>query len=174
LALGAARHRSAPPRRAVRRQTLGQALLRKATIQWSAPWIGISLNSVWVPERPTPVGRAAGGPQTNGKAERFIKTILDEWAHGQPYTTNEERQAALPVFVEFYNRGRPHTALGGAVTLRCCQQRLWGSQLDQLRLGTEMPLDSVNRLAQFSARGLLPPLRPSPLRRPSCSARLAV
>jgi len=123
---------------------------------------------------PTPVGRAAGGPQTNGKAERFIKTLLDEWAYDQPYTTNEERQAALPVFVEFYNRGRPHTALGGAVILRCCQQRLWGSQLDQLRLGTEMPLDSVNRLAQFSARGLLPPLRPSPLRRPSCSARLAV
>jgi transposase InsO family protein len=52
-------------------------------------------------------------PQTNGKAERFIKTLLDEWAYGRPYTTNEERQAALPVFVAFYNRGRPHTALGG-------------------------------------------------------------
>lgn len=52
-------------------------------------------------------------PQTNGKAERFIKTLLDEWAYGRPYTTNEERDAALPVFVAFYNRGRPHTALGG-------------------------------------------------------------
>ena len=52
-------------------------------------------------------------PQTNGKAERFIKTLLDEWAYGRPYTTNEERQAALPIFVAFYNRGRPHTALGG-------------------------------------------------------------
>jgi transposase InsO family protein len=52
-------------------------------------------------------------PQTNGKAERFIKTLLDEWAYGRPYMTNEEREAALPVFVDFYNRGRPHTALGG-------------------------------------------------------------
>lgn len=52
-------------------------------------------------------------PQTNGKAERFIKTLLHEWAYGRPYTTNRERQAALPVFVDFYNRRRPHTALGG-------------------------------------------------------------
>jgi transposase InsO family protein len=52
-------------------------------------------------------------PQTNGKAERFIKTLLDEWAYGRPYARNLERQAALPVFVAFYNRGRPHTALGG-------------------------------------------------------------
>jgi transposase InsO family protein len=52
-------------------------------------------------------------PQTNGKAERVIQTLLREWAHGQPYTTNRERQAALPVFVEFYDRRRPHTALGG-------------------------------------------------------------
>jgi transposase InsO family protein len=52
-------------------------------------------------------------PQTNGKAERVIQTLLREWAYGRPYTTNPERQAALPVFVDFYNRRRPHTALGG-------------------------------------------------------------
>ena len=52
-------------------------------------------------------------PQTNGKAERVIQTLLREWAYGRPYTTNGERQTALPVFVEFYNRQRPHTALGG-------------------------------------------------------------
>ena len=52
-------------------------------------------------------------PQTNGKAERVIQTLLREWAYGRPYTTNQERQQALPVFVEFYNRRRPHTALGG-------------------------------------------------------------
>ena len=52
-------------------------------------------------------------PQTNGKAERFIKTLLAEWAYGQPYTTNRDRSAALPQFVDFYNRGRPHTAIGG-------------------------------------------------------------
>lgn len=52
-------------------------------------------------------------PQTNGKAERVIQTLLREWAYGRPYTTNRERAEALPVFVDFYNRRRPHTALGG-------------------------------------------------------------
>jgi transposase InsO family protein len=52
-------------------------------------------------------------PQTNGKAERVIQTLLNEWAYARPYTTNREREEALPVFVDFYNRGRPHTALGG-------------------------------------------------------------
>ena len=52
-------------------------------------------------------------PQTNGKAERVIQTLLHEWAYGRPYTTNQERADALPLFVDFYNRQRPHTALGG-------------------------------------------------------------
>ena len=52
-------------------------------------------------------------PQTNGKAERFIQTLINEWAYARPYGSNAERLAALPVFVDFYNRTRPHTALGG-------------------------------------------------------------
>jgi len=52
-------------------------------------------------------------PQTNGKAERFIQTLINEWAYAQPYRSNEERSVALPEFVDFYNRARPHTALGG-------------------------------------------------------------
>lgn len=52
-------------------------------------------------------------PQTNGKAERLIQTLLREWAYGRAYRSNDERAAALPVFVDFYNRARPHTALGG-------------------------------------------------------------
>ena len=52
-------------------------------------------------------------PQTNGKAERLIQTLLNEWAYGRAYATNRERADALPVFVDFYNRRRPHTALGG-------------------------------------------------------------
>ena len=52
-------------------------------------------------------------PQTNGKAERFIQTLLAEWAYATPYRSNDERLAALPVFVDFYNRRRPHTAIGG-------------------------------------------------------------
>jgi transposase InsO family protein len=52
-------------------------------------------------------------PQTNGKAERVIQTLLREWAYGRAYETNREREEALPVFVDFYNRRRPHLALGG-------------------------------------------------------------
>lgn len=52
-------------------------------------------------------------PQTNGKAERLIQTLLNEWAYARPYTSNQDRSAALPEFVDFYNRVRPHTAIGG-------------------------------------------------------------
>jgi len=52
-------------------------------------------------------------PQTNGKAERFIGTLVREWAYARTYTTNAARLAALPAFVDFYNHRRPHTALGG-------------------------------------------------------------
>jgi transposase InsO family protein len=52
-------------------------------------------------------------PQTNGKAERFIKTMLGEWAYAQPYRSNEERLAALAGWVDFYNSERTHTALAG-------------------------------------------------------------
>jgi transposase InsO family protein len=52
-------------------------------------------------------------PQTNGKAERFIGTLVREWAYARPYRSNAERLEALPAFVDFYNRRRPHTALGG-------------------------------------------------------------
>jgi transposase InsO family protein len=52
-------------------------------------------------------------PQTNGKAERFIGTLVREWAYARPYSSNAERLATLPSFVDFYNRRRPHTALGG-------------------------------------------------------------
>ena len=52
-------------------------------------------------------------PQTNGKAERFIKTLLSEWAYGRLYRTNDERLAALPKWVAYYNAERTHTALGG-------------------------------------------------------------
>ena len=52
-------------------------------------------------------------PQTNGKAERFNRTMLDEWAYAKLYRSNEARIAALARWVETYNRRRPHTALGG-------------------------------------------------------------
>jgi transposase InsO family protein len=52
-------------------------------------------------------------PQTNGKAERFIQSMLREWAYMRLYTSNGARLRALPTWVAFYNRRRPHTALGG-------------------------------------------------------------
>jgi transposase InsO family protein len=51
-------------------------------------------------------------PQTNGKAERFIKTLQAEWAYRRPYASNQERLDALPGFVDDYNYARPHTAIG--------------------------------------------------------------
>jgi transposase InsO family protein len=52
-------------------------------------------------------------PQTNGKAERFIRTLLSEWAYARPFQDTAARAAALPAFVDFYNRRRPHWSLGG-------------------------------------------------------------
>ena len=52
-------------------------------------------------------------PQTNGKAERFIKTMLEEWAYARLYRNNTSRRTALPRWVAFYNRRRSHTALNG-------------------------------------------------------------
>lgn len=51
-------------------------------------------------------------PQTNGKAERFIRTALKEWAYAHTYTHSEKRTANLPVWTHRYNFVRPHTALG--------------------------------------------------------------
>jgi transposase InsO family protein len=50
-------------------------------------------------------------PQTNGKAERFIRTMLGGWAYGAIYRDSAERTAALAGWLDFYNRRRPHGAL---------------------------------------------------------------
>ncbi|MEV7845250.1 IS481 family transposase [Streptomyces cyaneofuscatus] len=52
-------------------------------------------------------------PQTNGKVERFNRTLADEWAYQRPYTSNTERTAALADFLHTYNHHRCHTALDG-------------------------------------------------------------
>jgi transposase InsO family protein len=52
-------------------------------------------------------------PQTNGKAERFIRTLLGEWAYARPFVTTAERSASLPAYLDFYNRARPHWSLAG-------------------------------------------------------------
>ena len=50
-------------------------------------------------------------PQTNGKAERFIRTLLAGWAYGAIYRDSRQRTAALSGWLDFYNRRRPHGAL---------------------------------------------------------------
>jgi transposase InsO family protein len=50
-------------------------------------------------------------PQTNGKAERFIRTMLGGWAYGAIYATSEERRLALVGWLDYYNRRRPHGSL---------------------------------------------------------------
>jgi transposase InsO family protein len=52
-------------------------------------------------------------PQTNGKVERFNRTMLDEWAYLRLYRSNAARLRVLAGWVESYNQRRPHTALGG-------------------------------------------------------------
>ena len=52
-------------------------------------------------------------PRTNGKAERFIQTMLREWAYTRPYRTSNQRTKRLVPWLRYYNRQRPHSALRG-------------------------------------------------------------
>jgi transposase InsO family protein len=63
-------------------------------------------------------------PQTNGKAERFIKTLLAEWAYVIAYQTSEERNRWLPRYLVIYNGHRCHMALGGLSPQQCLQRLL--------------------------------------------------
>jgi len=51
-------------------------------------------------------------PRTNGKAERFIQTLINEWAYARVYGTSAERTAQLPSWLSHYNFRRPHGSLG--------------------------------------------------------------
>jgi transposase InsO family protein len=52
-------------------------------------------------------------PQTNGKAERFNRTLSTEWAYARLYDSDEARAASYPDWLHFYNQHRPHTGIGG-------------------------------------------------------------
>lgn len=51
-------------------------------------------------------------PETNGKAERFIQTLLRSWAYARSYRTSNQRTRALPKWLAHYNDERPHRSLG--------------------------------------------------------------
>ena len=60
-------------------------------------------------------------PQTNGKVERFNRTLAQEWAYTKAWSSNDERKAALDAFLDRYNYHRPHTALGGKPPISRCR-----------------------------------------------------
>lgn len=51
-------------------------------------------------------------PRWNGKVERFIRTLDDEWADGRVWPNSTQRDRGLPSWLRYYNRRRPHTSLG--------------------------------------------------------------
>lgn len=51
-------------------------------------------------------------PRWNGKVERFIQTLDDEWAHGRVWPSSTRRDRALTSWLRYYNRRRPHTSIG--------------------------------------------------------------
>jgi len=57
-------------------------------------------------------------PQTNGKAERVIQTLLRKWAYAIPYANSAQRRAALTPWLRFYNEERPHASLSHQTPLR--------------------------------------------------------
>lgn len=60
-------------------------------------------------------------PQTNGKAERVIRTIMEEWFRKNEFTSREERRRSLQEYVYYYNNNRPHTALKGLTPCQVIQ-----------------------------------------------------
>ena len=54
-------------------------------------------------------------PQTNGKVERFNRTLAAEWAYAKTYSSDEDRQADYPAWIHHYNHHRPHTGIEGLV-----------------------------------------------------------
>ena len=66
-------------------------------------------------------------PQTNGKAERFIRTLVEEWAYARFYPSNQARLQALSDWIDFYNARRPHTGLQGKAPLAVAVNNVRGN-----------------------------------------------
>jgi transposase InsO family protein len=85
-------------------------------------------------------------PQINGKVERFNRTLLEEWAYSQPFTSNQQRHGLLEAWLHRYNYHRTHTALGGRSPIERVNNlcgnyskrgRENGTFLDRRRLSTD-------------------------------------
>jgi transposase InsO family protein len=66
-------------------------------------------------------------PQTNGKVERFNRTLLEEWAYARLYHSNDERRRAFTRWLRFYNHRRPHTSLDGLTPMAVLVNNLRGN-----------------------------------------------
>jgi transposase InsO family protein len=74
----------------------------------SRPWAELCAQLAITHQRTRPYR-----PQTNGKVERYHRTLADEWAYDRPYHSETERRNALDPWLHTYNHHRGHTALGG-------------------------------------------------------------
>jgi transposase InsO family protein len=66
-------------------------------------------------------------PQTNGKVERYHRTLKAEWAYRRPYASNTERREAFQAWLDFYNHRRPHSALNGLTPMAVLVNNVHGN-----------------------------------------------
>lgn len=88
----------------VQRILTDNALVYRRGSHWAAACSAWGLNRRFI---------KPGCPWTNGKAERFNRTLLNEWAYARPWTSNSQRTRGLDQFLRRYNTQRGHSALGG-------------------------------------------------------------
>src|SRR4051794_16004027 len=74
----------------------------------SRDWVAACAQLGLAPKRTRPYR-----PQTNGKVERFNRTMTSEWAFAQFFASEADRRAAFPAWLHTYNHHRPHTGIGG-------------------------------------------------------------
>jgi transposase InsO family protein len=68
-------------------------------------------------------------PQTNGKVERFNRTLLEEWAYARLYRSNDERRRAFTRWLRSYNHRRPHTSLDGLTPMAVLVNNVQGKHI---------------------------------------------
>ena len=88
----------------IRRVLTDNAKVYRRSHDWAAVCIALQLKRRFI---------KPGCPWTNGKAERFNRTLLTEWAYARPWTSNALRRRGLDRFLAYYNTRRGHSALGG-------------------------------------------------------------
>ncbi len=88
----------------VRRVLTDNAMSYRRGTEWAAVCAALQITRRFI---------KPGCPWTNGKAERFNRTLLTEWAYSRPWHNTAERTAAFILFLHHYNTRRGHTAAGG-------------------------------------------------------------